>query len=156
MVHFMYPVTDDQGTWIGYLAAGILMNASHRFVDQISATVYGPGSLPAQGVGTVTLFLDNVRISTNVPHPSRSGQRALGTTVSNQVGEQVLQHGERWLDRAFVVNDWYVSAYEPVTDVNGKRIGMLYAGFLEAPFMSSLYERLGFCHAEYRADAAYC
>nr|WP_239090257.1 HAMP domain-containing sensor histidine kinase [Marinomonas ostreistagni] len=118
------------------------MNANHAFVDQISNTVYGPGSLPEQGLGTVTLFLDNVRISTNVPHPSAQQQRAIGTTVSDQVQQQVLLQGERWLDRAFVVNDWYVSAYEPVTDVNGERIGMLYAGFLEAPFMSSLYHWL--------------
>ena len=144
MLHFVYPVMDEQEQLIGYLAAGILMNANHPFVDQISATVYGPGSLPDQGVGTVTLFLDNVRISTNVPHPNRSGQRALGTTVSDQVRQQVLEHGERWLDRAYVVSDWYVSAYEPVTDVHGHRIGMLYAGFLEAPFMSSLYEWLEF------------
>ncbi|MBM6550899.1 cache domain-containing protein [Marinomonas ostreistagni] len=142
LLHFVYPVTGEHGQILAYLAAGLLMNANHAFVDQISNTVYGPGSLPEQGLGTVTLFLDNVRISTNVPHPSAQQQRAIGTTVSDQVQQQVLLQGERWLDRAFVVNDWYVSAYEPVTDVNGERIGMLYAGFLEAPFMSSLYHWL--------------
>mgnify|MGYP000314291780 CR=1 FL=1 len=42
----------------------------------------------------------------------------------------VLDQGRTWLDRAFVVNDWYISAYEPIIDVNGRRVGMLYAGFL--------------------------
>jgi signal transduction histidine kinase len=32
------------------------------------------------------------------------------------------------------VNDWYVSAYEPVTDSRGNRVGMLYVGYLEKPF----------------------
>jgi C4-dicarboxylate-specific signal transduction histidine kinase len=32
------------------------------------------------------------------------------------------------------VNDWYVSAYEPISDSRGKRVGMLYVGFLEEPF----------------------
>lgn len=142
MLHFIYPLTNENGQLLAYLAGGLLMNANHHLVDQISSTVYGPGSLPEQSLGTVTLFLDNVRISTNVPHPSSHQQRALGTTVSDQVQHKVLQQGERWLDRAFVVNDWYVSAYEPVIDVHGKRVGMLYAGFLEAPFLSSLYHWL--------------
>ncbi|MCP6059930.1 cache domain-containing protein, partial [Klebsiella pneumoniae] len=48
----------------------------------------------------------------------------------------VLGEGRVWLDRAFVVNDWYISAYEPVVDSKGQRIGMLYVGFLEAPFLA--------------------
>jgi signal transduction histidine kinase len=43
-----------------------------------------------------------------------------------------------------VVNDWYVSAYEPITDSFGKRVGMLYVGFLDARFADakrrSLYQ----------------
>ena len=46
----------------------------------------------------------------------------------------VLDEGQTWLDSAFVVNDWYISAYEPIIDSFGKRVGMLYVGFLETPF----------------------
>jgi hypothetical protein len=42
--------------------------------------------------------------------------------------------GQTWLDRAFVVNDWYVSAYQPLADGAGQRVGMLYVGYLEQPF----------------------
>ena len=42
-----------------------------------------------------------------------------------------------WLDRAFVVNDWYISGYLPITDSFGSRVGMLYVGFLEAPFTTT-------------------
>ncbi|SEG26557.1 sensor histidine kinase [Marinobacterium lutimaris] len=142
MLHFVYPLRDNSGNVAALLTAGLLMNANLGFVDHISNTVYGPGSLPADGIGTVTLFLDDVRISTNVQHPEAPRQRALGTRVSAQVRHQVLEEGERWLDRAFVVSDWYISAYEPVIDVNGHRIGMLYAGFLEAPFLESFYHWL--------------
>jgi two-component system NtrC family sensor kinase len=58
------------------------------------------------------------------------------------VRTQVLDHGERWIDRAFVVNDWYISSYQPIIDVNGERVGMLYAGFLEAPFRNELWRAL--------------
>jgi C4-dicarboxylate-specific signal transduction histidine kinase len=33
-----------------------------------------------------------------------------------------------------VVNDWYVSAYQPLLDADEQRIGMLYVGYLERPF----------------------
>jgi C4-dicarboxylate-specific signal transduction histidine kinase len=54
--------------------------------------------------------------------------------VSQAVRDAVLGRGNTWLDRAFVVNDWYVSAYQPLQDASGTRIGMLYVGFTEAPF----------------------
>ena len=48
--------------------------------------------------------------------------------------DHVLNDGKTWLDRAFVVHDWYISAYEPISDSFGKRVGMLYVGYLEEPF----------------------
>ena len=86
--------------------------------------------------GTVTVFLDDVRITTNVP--SGDKLRALGTRVSREVRETVLEKQETWVDRAFVVNDWYISAYEPIIDVNGNSVGMLYAGYLESPLREAL------------------
>ncbi|SIQ65456.1 two-component system, NtrC family, sensor kinase [Marinobacterium stanieri] len=142
VLHFVYPLHNANGHLVAYLTAGLLMNGNLEFVDHISNTVYGPGSLPENGIGTVTLFLDDVRISTNVEHPDTPLQRALGTRVSAQVRQRVLDEGERWLDRAFVVSDWYISAYEPVLDVHSERVGMLYAGFLEAPFLDSFYQWL--------------
>jgi two-component system, NtrC family, sensor kinase len=50
------------------------------------------------------------------------------------VRDKVLGQGTTWRDRAFVVDDWYVSGYEPILDSHGRRVGMLYMGFLEAPF----------------------
>src|SRR5262249_19639017 len=47
-----------------------------------------------------------------------------------------------WLDSAFVVNDWYISGYEPILDSFGRRVGMLYVGFLEAPFSEAKYQTL--------------
>ena len=67
------------------------------------------------------------------------GQRALGTRVSQEVRDHVLGRGETWRNSAFVVNDRYVSGYEPIVDSFGKRVGMLYVGFLETPFREAKY-----------------
>ena len=116
----------------GVLVGGVLLNQNLVFIDTINDLVYRSGSLPEGSQGTATLFLDDVRISTNVR--LFEGRRALGTRVSAAVRDRVLGQGQTWLDRAFVVSDWYISAYEPITDRAGQRVGMLYVGFLETPF----------------------
>lgn len=119
----------------GALVGGTLLNRNLAFIDEINTLVYPAGRLGDSGQGTATIFLDDVRISTNVR--LFEDVRALGTRVSAAVRARVLDEGQVWLDRAFVVNDWYVSAYEPITDTFGARVGMLYVGFLEAPFKAA-------------------
>jgi len=140
MIRALYPIVDVDGKVLAILDAGVLLNENFTFVDVIRDLVYGPGSLIEGSIGTVTVFLDDVRITTNVP--IRPGERALGTRVSNEVRTNVLDEGQTWIDRAFVVNDWYISSYEPIIDVDGKRVGMLYAGYLEAPFRQALINAL--------------
>jgi two-component system NtrC family sensor kinase len=133
-------VQDDQGRRLGWLQGGVMLNRNLGFIDHINEIVYPEGSLPFGSQGTATLFLDDVRITTNVrlfadPGQVTEGeQRAVGTRVSQEVREAVLGRGETWLDRAFVVKDWYVSAYLPLSDAAGQRVGMLYVGYLEEPF----------------------
>lgn len=136
VIHSASPVTLG-GAAGSALVGGILLNQNLVFIDTINDLVYREASLPEGSQGTATLFLDDVRISTNVR--LFEGRRALGTRVSVAVRETVLGQGRVWLDSAFVVNDWYISAYEPIVDSFGKRVGMLYVGFLEAPFTQAKY-----------------
>jgi signal transduction histidine kinase len=41
-----------------------------------------------------------------------------------------------------VVQDWYVSAYEPLLNSHAERVGMLYVGFLEEPFSQARRQAL--------------
>ena len=141
VIRAVYPARNAKGRVVALLDGGVLLNSNFGFVDAIRDLVYGPGSLPEGSIGTVTVFLDDVRISTNVA--LNPGERALGTRVSNEVRKYVLEQGEVWIDSAFVVNDWYISSYEPIVDINGVRVGMLYAGYLEAPFRAALWKALG-------------
>lgn len=136
----LMPIADRSGNVFWYLDGGVLFNRNTAIVDHIRDLVYAKGTLPERSIGTVTLFLDNVRISTNVPmtsFPSDSKQqkRAIGTLVSDEVKQQVLLEGENWINRAFVFNEWYISGYSPLYDIRGKRVGMVYAGFSESPFL---------------------
>ena len=131
VVHSATPVTLEDGRR-GALVGGLLLNQNLVFIDTINDLVYRDEALLNQSQGTATLFLDDVRISTNVR--LFEGARALGTRVSQAVRDRVLTRGQTWRASAFVVNDWYISAYEPILDSRGARVGMLYVGFLEAPF----------------------
>jgi signal transduction histidine kinase len=134
IIHSAAPIPLPDGR-PGALVGGMLLNRNLDFIDTINALVYRDQSLPEGSQGTATLFLDDVRVSTNVR--LFENVRALGTRVSAEVRERVLTEGQTWLDRAFVVNDWYISAYEPIVDSRGARVGMLYVGFLETPFQAA-------------------
>ncbi|CAA6821860.1 MAG: Signal transduction histidine kinase [uncultured Thiotrichaceae bacterium] len=140
VIRTLYPIKNASHQVIALVDGGVLLNGNFDFVDAIRDLVYAKGNLPEGSIGTVTVFLDDVRINTNVP--LNVGERALGTRASNEVRTQVLDNGDDWIDRAFVVNDWYISSYEAISDVDGKRVGMLYAGFLEAPFRTKLWQAL--------------
>jgi methyl-accepting chemotaxis protein len=90
--------------------------------------------------GTASVFQrmnedgDMLRIATNVLQAN--GMRAIGTYIPahnpdgspNEVITAVMR-GETFLGRAFVVNAWYITAYQPIWDKAHKEVvGVLYFG----------------------------
>jgi two-component system NtrC family sensor kinase len=127
------PVVDDQGRTLALLYGGNLLARRYEVVDAIKQQVYPPDVYQGKAVGTVTIFQGDVRIATNVT--MADGSRAVGTQMSAAVCEEVLDRGGTWAAPAFVVNDWYITAYEPIRDPQGRIIGALYVGLLQAPFI---------------------
>jgi two-component system NtrC family sensor kinase len=123
----------EAGNFLGVLYGGVLINRSQEIVDRVRDTVFQQETYNGRSIGTATIFLNDLRISTNVVSPD--GNRAIGTLASEEVKEHVLEEGKKWIDRAFVVNDWYITAYEPIEDIFGQRVGMLYVGVLEAKYV---------------------
>ncbi len=81
--------------------------------------------------GTVTIFQvipqGLVRISTSVR--KTSGKRAIGTyiPVKSKVYKTIIR-GDVYKGRAFVVTDWYITAYKPLKNKTGEIIGAIYVG----------------------------
>ena len=128
-------VEDDNGNLLGVLYGGILINRDFTIVDRVKELVYKDMKYKGREIGTATIFQHDLRISTNVRNENR--QRAIGTRVSDEVNKAVLERGEAWIDRAFVVNDWYITAYEPIKNIDEKIIGILYVGMLERPYIDT-------------------
>lgn len=127
------PVLDSQDQLVGILFAGDLLNRRYEIVDTIKQDVFFGERWGEKDLGTVTIFQGDLRISTNVRRDD--GSRAVGTRLSAAVADAVLVHGSTWAAPAFVVNDWYITAYEPIRNPTGKIIGSLYVGLLQAPFL---------------------
>jgi two-component system NtrC family sensor kinase len=126
------PVFRNDGSLLGILYGGNLLNRNHTLVDKVKEIAYRGVRYKGEDIGTSTIFHGDVRISTNVR--AENGSRAIGTRLSQEVYEQVLEKGLPWTQRAFVVNNWYITAYEPIRNPQGDIIGVFSVGILEDKF----------------------
>lgn len=126
------PILDEKQNFVGIIYGGKLINRNYEIVDKIKNTVFQDEKYKGKDIGTATIFQKDLRISTNVMN--LDGTRAIGTLIAKDVYETVLEKGVPWIARAFVVNDWYITAYEPIRDIENSIIGVLYVGILEQKF----------------------
>lgn len=131
-------IYNQQDDIIGFLDGGLLLNNSTVLVDQIRDLIYPSKHDDLRPVGTLTVFLDDLRVSTNVPLDSDDHiGRAIGTRVSSEVNRSVLIDDKEWVNRAYVYDAWYITAYQPIHDQYDNVIGMLYTGYLLWPFVKA-------------------
>jgi two-component system, NtrC family, sensor kinase len=133
MLEAAAPIFDYQNHLIGILYGGVLLNRNFEIVDEIKRTVFQDLQYKGQDIGTATIFQDDLRISTNVKN--EDGSRAIGTRVSEEVYNQVVAKGQPYVGRAYVVNNWYITAYEPIKNNGNQIIGILYVGILEQKYV---------------------
>ncbi len=121
----------SHGETVAIVYGGVLLNGSEDIVDRVKETAYAGETWNGKDMGTATIFQGDVRIATNV---LTDGGRALGTRVSEEVYETVVGTGLRWIAMAFVVDDWYMTAYGPIRDLDGNVVGILNVGLLAGKF----------------------
>ncbi|MGB7115608.1 MAG: cache domain-containing protein, partial [Anaerolineales bacterium] len=119
------PLTDDQGEVVGAVLAAYMFNNDFTLVDRIKEVA---------GIDTVTIFFGDMRVSTNVM--TADNQRAVGTRVSQEVYDVVLEGGQDYVGEAFVVNDTYITRYKPLHDHLGQVVGSLYVGAIKSAFQA--------------------
>ncbi|AOZ93133.1 methyl-accepting chemotaxis protein [Paenibacillus crassostreae] len=100
----------------------VLMNGNQALIDELGRKTGD----------TVTLFMGDTRVATNVTKPD--GSRATGTQVSEQVAQIVLTQGEQYIGEANVLGQMNQAVYQPIKDKTGAVIGIWYVGVPVAPF----------------------
>lgn len=125
-------ITDEKENLIGVLYGGKLLNNTSFLVDRIMKKVYENETYAGMDVGLATIFLSDIRISTTAK--GQNHEKAIGTLVSSDVYDFVLEKGQALISRPFAVNTRYVTAYEPIRDMDGRIAGILSIGVLEDRF----------------------
>ncbi|MEW6666250.1 MAG: Cache 3/Cache 2 fusion domain-containing protein [Thermodesulfobacteriota bacterium] len=104
---------------------GVTITRNHELVDAVQRLVGGTCTVFQRIEGDRLL-----RIATNVV--GKDGKRGVGTFIppESPVTEAILA-GYSYRGRAYVVDDWYITAYEPIRSRDGAIIGALYVGVRE-------------------------
>ena len=113
----------------GWLGQNRLMWVQSPVVDDIKRLVGDTAAIFQR----ISEEGDMLRVATNVE--KADGTRAIGTYIPatnpdgtlNPVVSKIMG-GETYRGNAYVVNAWYVTAYEPIYDYEGTVIGALYVG----------------------------
>ena len=116
------------GSWS--VQNGVLYKGTVRVNDQ-SDLVDRIGALTG---GTVTIFLGDTRVATNV---QQNGKRAIGTQAAANAVEQVLKKGLAYSGEAIVVGEPTLTNYLPIKNSNDEVVGMFYVGVSRA-FVAAL------------------
>jgi methyl-accepting chemotaxis protein PixJ len=113
------------GRQVGTVMIGTLLNRNYALVDYIKKKY---------GIATATLFAKDWRVSTNVPYTDKT-TRAIGTRVSREVAEKVLNRGETFIGEANIIGIDYLTGYSPLYDhqkqlnpSQAKPVGIAYIG----------------------------
>jgi len=82
--------------------------------------------------GTATIFMKDVRVSTNVLKDD--GARAVGTKLTGIAYDTVFGKQHSYRGEAEILGVPYFTAYDPIRDSSGNIIGVLYTGVKKSEF----------------------
>ena len=116
------------------IGSDYVVNGDTSIVDKIQNQVGGVVTIFQVQNGYAT------RIATTIL--DSSGNRALGTTVSDEVYSTVVTNRETYTGRASVLGEYYLTSYEPIKDVSGKTIGILSIGIPEEVYRQKIKEQM--------------
>jgi methyl-accepting chemotaxis protein PixJ len=139
----VYPIKVN-GQLVGTAIVGSVLNRNYGLVDKFT------GKYPKVGVATV--FAQDWRVTTNVPYvdpetKAVDGTRAIGTRVSREVADKVLNQGQEFIGRANIVGLDYMTAYVPFYDhqkqlnPQAKPVGIAFVGQPLSEISASLKEQ---------------
>lgn len=108
------------------------LNTSNSEVDYVEKTTKSAATI-FQKVGDRL-----VRISTTVKN--LDGKRATGTFIpSDSPVYQAIMNGQTFHGKAYVVNEYYLTIYKPLKDVDGEIVGAIFVG---TPMLSAQVKKL--------------
>lgn len=131
MLRIVRPVSDATGRIEAILDGAVLLNHNQALVERLRERVFRAERSGASE-SIAAILIDGVRAAA-------SGGAGVGATVRTEQRRRVLEHGETWAGLERLDGRLFISAYAPLFDVNGQRVGMLHVGFPERVFRERHY-----------------
>ena len=125
-----WEVLNDHGTGFrvadGKLSVGsYVLNDNDEVVDRVRALVGG----------VATIFMGDVRISTNVKKPD--GSRAVGTRLAaGPVHDAIFLEHKAFRGEADILGEKYFTAYDPIKNDAGDVVGVLFVGVKQSDYLA--------------------
>ena len=82
-----------------------------------------------------TIFHSNERAYTTI---MQDGQRAVGTRLSDDVAQIVLEEGKSYMGQATILGEKHLCSYVPTYDADGEVNGLLFAGISMSSALSQI------------------
>ncbi len=102
-----------------------LLNDNHELTDTLH-DIFGV---------TATIFIGDTRIATNIN--TKDGKRATGTKLQGPAYDAIFKEGKSYRGEALILGVPYFSAYDPIKNVDGKIIGVLYVGVKKSIYLKT-------------------
>ncbi|CAN5477843.1 hypothetical protein BH11PSE4_BH11PSE4_03180 [soil metagenome] len=91
--------------------------------------------------GTSTIFMNDLRVTTNVMKPD--GTRAVGTKLApSPAYTSIFERKTPFRGEVQILNQPYMTAYDPILDANGQVLGILYVGIKKSEFLGAARETM--------------
>ena len=136
-VHFPLAVDLPDAVLVG----GILVNRNVALIEHMRAVLFPVGSLPGDVEGMTAVHLDAISVVTS--RQQQLGLEQIGALAPAAAVQAVFERGETWVGRAELDSVGHVLAYAPLLDGEGRRVGMLAAGYPDGPYQRTVWLLLG-------------
>lgn len=127
------PIFDIQGSLIGTIMAGVLLNTDHDLICGINRSIFNSAEYEGKDVGFVSIYQNDVAIL-SCPEEVDSTE-LVGIFLPDNVYDQVMETGESWIGGNLVAESTYLTAIEPIRNSKDEVIGFLQIGKLEQVYL---------------------
>lgn len=135
-----YPIMHESRV-IGAIYGGILLNNNNMIVDRIAKRLFRGQSHHGKDVGFVAIYQGPVAISASLRGPDHLP--VVGFELEKTLQKFVLNNGQTEISSQTLFDIEYISATEPIRDVNGNTVGAIQVSIMERPIVSVIDRLVG-------------
>jgi two-component system NtrC family sensor kinase len=127
------PIFDSENTLIGLVRGGVLLHSGSDIICEIRRAIFHNPRYEGKDIGFVTIYQDDVGLLSCLR--SEDISVVIGAHLPDEIYSQVVEEGKPYIGRDSVSNNWYITAYEPIRNIDREIIGVLQVGELEEKYL---------------------